>query len=120
MQEADLSKPFESFKEEIKATCNKNEHVKLSNVHPDNITEQKKDLATCKLEEYFMKSCKEMPPVPKNAVQFLVNWKKYTSFDFRYRYLKVSNNLLYTKREKENVRERERKSISYIQIFFLF
>jgi len=88
VQEADLNKPFESFKEEIKEPCNKNQHVELSNVHPDNITEQKKDLEACKLEEYFMKSCKEMPPVPKNAVQFLVNWKKYTSSDFRYRYLK--------------------------------
>ncbi|XP_071570643.1 RNA polymerase II-associated protein 3 isoform X2 [Temnothorax nylanderi] len=88
VQEADLSKPFKSFEEEIKATCSKNQHVELSGVHPGNITKQKENVATCKPEENFIESFREMPPIPKNAVQFLLNWRKYTSFDFRYRYLK--------------------------------
>lgn len=90
VQKADLSKPFEK---EIKTTCNKNQHVELSNEHPDNITKQKESTAICKPEENI-ESCREMPPIPTNAVQFLMNWKKHTSFDFRYRYLKV-NNFLY-------------------------
>ncbi|XP_024890607.1 RNA polymerase II-associated protein 3 isoform X1 [Temnothorax curvispinosus] len=88
VQVADLTKPFKSFEEEIKATCSKNQHVELSYVHPGNITKQKENVATCKPKENFIESFKEMPPIPKNAVQFLLNWRKYTSFDFRYRYLK--------------------------------
>ncbi|XP_076656881.1 RNA polymerase II-associated protein spaghetti isoform X2 [Halictus rubicundus] len=30
----------------------------------------------------------EIPPVPKTAVQFIMNWKKNKSFEFRYMYLK--------------------------------
>lgn len=93
MHEADLSKPFKSFKEEIKATCSQNQHVELSDVHPDNITKQEENIATCESEENLIEGCKEIPSIPTNAVQFLINWKKYTSFHFRYRYLKVSNNL---------------------------
>lgn len=95
MQKADLSKPF---KEEIKATCSKIQHVELSDVHPDDITKQKENIATCKQKEKSFESFEEMPPIPKNAVQFLMNWKKYTSFNFRYKYLKVSNNLFCVRR----------------------
>ncbi|KAG5314107.1 RPAP3 protein, partial [Acromyrmex insinuator] len=71
VQEADLSKPFK----EKKIICNNNQVELKSN-------------ATCKPEENFIENCEEMPPIPTNSVQFLINWKKYTSFDFRYRYLK--------------------------------
>lgn len=105
MQEADLSKPF---KKEIKAACNDDQQVEISDIHPDNVARPKESIAICKPEENIVESCKEMPPIPTNAVQFLINWKKYTSFDFRYRYLKVSNKLLRT------------KSMDYIQILFSF
>ncbi|XP_018401543.1 PREDICTED: RNA polymerase II-associated protein 3 isoform X2 [Cyphomyrmex costatus] len=72
VQEADLSK---SFKEEIKVICSNNQIELKSN-------------ETCKPEENFIENCKEIPPIPASAVQFLINWKKYTSFDLRYRYLK--------------------------------
>ncbi|KAG5318646.1 RPAP3 protein, partial [Pseudoatta argentina] len=72
VQEADLSKPF---KEKIKVIYNNNQVELKSN-------------ATCKPEENFIENCEEMPPIPTNSVQFLINWKKYISFDFRYRYLK--------------------------------
>lgn len=110
MYEADLSKSFESFKEEIKATCSKSQQVELSDVPSDNITKSKENITTCKPKENFIEDCREMPPIPTNAVQFLINWKKYTSFDFRYRYLKVSNNFLHMKRYL---------NINYIQIFLL-
>ncbi|XP_011065015.1 PREDICTED: RNA polymerase II-associated protein 3 [Acromyrmex echinatior] len=71
VQEADLSKPFK----EKKIICNNNQVELKSN-------------ATCKPEENFIENCEEMSPIPTNSVQFLINWKKYTSFDFRYRYLK--------------------------------
>jgi len=92
VQKADLSKPF---KKEIKATCSKNQQ-ELSDIHPD-IVKQKENIATSKSEENFIESCKELPRIPTNAVQFLINWKKYTSLDFRYRYLKVRNKLLHMK-----------------------
>jgi len=91
VQKADLSKPF---KEEIKAICNKNQE--LLDIHSD-IVKQKEIIATSKSEENFIESCKELPRIPTNAVQFLLNWKKYTSLDFRYRYLKVGNKLLHMK-----------------------
>lgn len=91
MQVADLSKPFKPFK----ATCSKNKPVELSDVHPVNITKHKENISTCKSKENFIESCTEIPPIPTNAVQFLINWKKYTSFDFRYRYLKVGNNIFW-------------------------
>lgn len=71
VQEADLSKPF---KEKIKVICNNQVELKSNE--------------TCKPEEKFIENCEEIPPIPTNSVQFLINWKKYTSFDFRYRYLK--------------------------------
>lgn len=89
MQEADLSKPF---KEKIKVICNNQVELKSNE--------------TCKPEEKFIENCEEIPPIPTNSVQFLINWKKYTSFDFRYRYLKVSNKFLHM------------KSMNYIEFLF--
>ncbi|XP_012538011.2 RNA polymerase II-associated protein 3 [Monomorium pharaonis] len=83
VQQADLTKPL---KKEMIATSSKLQQVELSDIHSDNLTKKEGNTAICKLEENF--SCIEIPCVPTNAVQFLVNWKKYPSFDFRYRYLK--------------------------------
>ncbi|XP_011687189.1 PREDICTED: RNA polymerase II-associated protein 3 isoform X2 [Wasmannia auropunctata] len=89
VQMADLSKPLkELFKEDIKATCSKSQKQELSYIRPDNVAGRKESVAICKPKESFVESCKEMPPIPINAVQFLINWKKFTSFDFRYKYLK--------------------------------
>lgn len=62
--------------------------------------EQKEEL--CKdpvLEPHKENSCVKVsdcskdisfiPPIPKTAVQFLMNWKKNNSVKFRYEYLKV-------------------------------
>lgn len=85
VQEADLTKPFE---EDMIATCSKIQHVELSNIRSDNLTKKEESIAAYKLEENFNERSIEMPPVPTNSVQFLINWKKYSSFDLRYRYLK--------------------------------
>ncbi|KAL0131847.1 hypothetical protein PUN28_003004 [Cardiocondyla obscurior] len=82
---ADLSKPF---KEQIKATCSKNQYRELSDVHSDNTIKQKENVTINKAEKNFIESSRKMPPVPINAVQFITNWRKDTSSDFRYRYLK--------------------------------
>lgn len=94
VQEADLSKPFKP----CKAACSKNKLVELSGMLVNDITKHNENISTCKPKENVIKSCTEIPPIPTNAVQFLINWKKYTSFDFRYRYLKVGNNILVTQR----------------------
>jgi hypothetical protein len=92
VQEVDLTKPF---KEEIKASCSRNLSAELSDKHSDNITKHEEIVMKSKLEENFTESCIELPPIPKTACQFIINWRKYTSSDFRYKYIKVSNNLLF-------------------------
>lgn len=90
VQEADLTKPFEKrnndLEKEIKASCNKNQHVELSNVQSDN-TKHKESITNPKPEANFTENM-EIAPIPKTAVQFVMNWKRYTSSDLRYRYLK--------------------------------
>lgn len=93
MQEADLTKAFESYdfllKKEIKASCDKNQHLELSNVHSDN-TKHVENVTKPKSEMNFIENM-EIPSIPRTAVQFVINWRRYTSSDFRYKYLKVIN-----------------------------
>ncbi|XP_032662828.1 RNA polymerase II-associated protein 3 isoform X2 [Odontomachus brunneus] len=86
VQEADLTKPF---KEEIKTSCYKIKDLEF-NTSSDNITEVNESVTKTKsaVEENFTKICTEIPPVPKTAVHFIISWRKYTSSDFRYKYLK--------------------------------
>ncbi|EZA57864.1 hypothetical protein DMN91_003368 [Ooceraea biroi] len=84
IQEADLTKPI---KKEKKVSCNK-KHVKLSDISPINITKHTESVRKNEEEENLSNSCIEVPSVPKTAVQFLIDWKKYTSPACRYKYLK--------------------------------
>lgn len=99
MQEVDLTKPFKNYdfllKKEIKASCTKNQHLELSNVHPDD-TKHEESITKPKPETNFIENV-EIPPIPKTAVQFVINWRRYTSSDFRYKYLKVLINFLHIK-----------------------
>lgn len=83
VQEADLSKPFEK---EIKVSCNENQHLGLSNVQSDD-TKHKESVTQPKPGVSFIDNI-EISPIPKTAVQFIINWKRYTLSDIRYRYLK--------------------------------
>ncbi|KMQ96604.1 rna polymerase ii-associated protein 3, partial [Lasius niger] len=83
VREADLTKRFEK---EIKVSCNENQHLELSNVHSDN-TKHKETITKPKPETNFIENI-EISPIPKTAVQFVINWRRYTSSDLRYRYLK--------------------------------
>ncbi|XP_011637752.1 RNA polymerase II-associated protein 3 [Pogonomyrmex barbatus] len=78
VQEADLSKPI---KDKLKAPCDKEQYIDPTNIHSENIL-------VSKLEENFTKSHEEILPIPTTAVQFLMDWKKSTLLDYRYRYLK--------------------------------
>lgn len=95
MQEADLSKPF---KEKIE-TCFAIKDVNLSHISDvssrDHTTKCHKNVTKIgpELQEDFTENYVEMPSIPKTTVQFVINWRKYTSSDFRYRYLKVSDSL---------------------------
>lgn len=92
MQEADLTKPF---KEEVKASCSRNhQSAELSVKYSDDNTKHKEIVTKPKPEENFTETGIELPPIPKTACQFIINWRKYTSPVFRYKYIKVSNNLL--------------------------
>lgn len=92
MQEADLSKPF---KKEIKVSGNENQHLVLSNVQSDN-TKHRESVTQPKPEVSFIENI-EISPIPKTAVQFIINWRRYTLSDIRYRYLKVTNKFLHLK-----------------------
>jgi len=91
VQETDLTKPF---KEENEVSCSRNQSTELSDKHSD-ITKHKKTVTKPKPEENFTESCIELPPIPKTACQFIINWRKSILSDFRYKYIKVSNNLLF-------------------------
>lgn len=90
VQEADLTEPFENYfflKKEIKASCDKNQHLEFkSNVHSDN-TKYEESITKSKAEVNFTENI-EIPPIPRTAVQFIINWRRCTSSDFRYKYLK--------------------------------
>ncbi|XP_020289075.1 RNA polymerase II-associated protein 3-like [Pseudomyrmex gracilis] len=86
VQEADLSKPFKEKDEKLNYTTVKAE---LTNTRSDNSANNKKEtISQNTLEENYAENDIEIPPVPKTAVQFLVNWKKCTTSDVRYKYLK--------------------------------
>lgn len=97
MQEADLIKPCGKgnhdflLEKEIKASCNNNQYQELSNIDSDNV-EPKESITKCKPEANIIANM-EIFSIPKTAVQFVINWKRYTSSDLRYRYLKVIKNL---------------------------
>ncbi|XP_014488069.1 PREDICTED: RNA polymerase II-associated protein 3 [Dinoponera quadriceps] len=91
VQEADLSKPF---KEEIE-TCIakdvlKTKDVELSDVSSNDTTKCLESVTKIEPEskKNFTENYTEVPPVPKTAVQFVINWRKYTSSDIRYSYLR--------------------------------
>jgi len=90
VQEADLSKPFKKKDETLR---DKNDQ--LSEISSTNATMHTEDveIKEIKEKENLDDSCIELLPIPKTAIKFLLDWKKYVSSDFRYRYLKVSNNL---------------------------
>lgn len=98
MQEADLTKPCGKgnhdflLEKEIKASCNNNQHEELSNI--DSNIEHKESITKPKPEANIIENM-EIFSIPKTAVQFVINWKRYTSSDFRYRYLKVIKNFLH-------------------------
>jgi hypothetical protein len=83
VQEANLTEPF---KKKDKTLCNKD--YQLSDVSSTNTVMHTVEI---KQKENSDDSCLELPSVPKTAIKFLLDWKKYVSSDFRYRYLKVSN-----------------------------
>lgn len=97
MQEADLTKPYGKGKhdflleKEIKASCNNNQHQELLNIKFDN-TKHKENITKPKPEANLIENM-EISPIPKTAVQFVINWRRNTSSDLRYRYLKVINKL---------------------------
>ncbi|XP_029666228.1 RNA polymerase II-associated protein 3 [Formica exsecta] len=99
VQEADLTKPYGKGKhdflleKEIKASCNNNQHQELLNIEFDN-TKHKENITKPKPEANLIENM-EISPIPKTAVQFVINWRRNTSSDLRYRYLKQipSNNL---------------------------
>jgi len=87
VQEANLTEPF---KKKDKALYDKD--YQLSEVSSTNTAMHTKDVEA-KEKGNLDDSCIELPSVPKTAIKFLLDWKKYVSSDFRYRYLKVSNHL---------------------------
>lgn len=88
VQEADLTKPF---KDEIKSSCSRNQSTELLNKHSD-ITNHKEIATKHKLEENSTKSDIELS-IPRTACQFILNWRKYTSPDLRYKYIKQLSDL---------------------------
>lgn len=48
-----------------------------------------KDNTYIKVSEPLEDISSIIPPIPKTAVQFLMNWKRNNSPEFRYKYLKV-------------------------------
>lgn len=93
MQEADLSKPFERRDEELNNATTK---VQLADTHSDDSTEDARVISQIKPENICAKNDTEIPPVPKTAVQFLMNWKQCTTSYVRYKYLKVGKHNPYS------------------------
>ncbi|KAL6423103.1 hypothetical protein ACFW04_010534 [Cataglyphis niger] len=91
VQEANLIKPCGKgnhdflLEKEIKASCNNNQYQELSNIDSD--IEHNKSITKHKPEANIIENM-EIFSIPKTAVQFVINWKRYTSSDLRYRYLK--------------------------------
>lgn len=89
VQEADLSKPI---KTDMKTSSNINQHAELLNVYIDGTEICNKIVEKLqtepKQEQNFLENSIEIPPIPKTAVQFLIHWRKCSSSDFRYKYLK--------------------------------
>ncbi|XP_011139128.1 RNA polymerase II-associated protein 3 isoform X2 [Harpegnathos saltator] len=84
IQEADLTKPFEK---EINTCITVKE---LLDIPPDDTVKCKESVTKSKPElgKDISENHPEVLPIPKSAVQFLTNWRKYISSDFRYKYLK--------------------------------
>lgn len=58
----------------------------VQKVEPHNVA---KDSTYIKVPEPLEHISSIIPPIPKTAVQFLMNWKRNNSPEFRYKYLKV-------------------------------
>ncbi|XP_034176948.2 RNA polymerase II-associated protein spaghetti isoform X1 [Osmia lignaria lignaria] len=75
-----------------KMECNKTESVLLEDVSKDNNLMESNDSA--KISE-LTEDIYNIPPTPKTAVQFIMNWKTIKTSELRYKYLKQlsGNNL---------------------------
>ncbi|XP_078038056.1 RNA polymerase II-associated protein spaghetti isoform X2 [Augochlora pura] len=82
VEEVEFGSLQQKYKSDV-ITCNKHtpiqiETKKLSDNLQSNLIESSDNLG----------SEIKIPPIPKRAVQFVMNWGKNKSFEFRYRYLK--------------------------------
>lgn len=90
-----MSKPFKEKDEKLNTTAK----IELLDTRTDDRVKDKKEIILqSKLEENYAENDIEIPPAPKTAVQFLINWKKCTTSDGRYKYLKVGNNFIYIRK----------------------
>ncbi|KOC70175.1 RNA polymerase II-associated protein 3 [Habropoda laboriosa] len=75
---------FNTFQYNDKVVYNKNEPAQKEDVIKDNLVTNNSIVKICEHPE----DISNIPPVPKTAVQFLMNWKKNKSLEYKYKYLK--------------------------------